>query len=63
MKFSNEVALETGASFGIGLAAARLFLEAGCRVAGSVRDEKRKRELLAVSPERLPVQLDVTSPE
>jgi len=63
MKFSNEVALVTGASSGIGFEAARLFLEAGCRVAASVRNDEAEEKLRTISPEIQAIRLDVSSEE
>ena len=37
MRFNGEVAIVTGAGSGVGVAAVRMFLEAGCRVVAAAR--------------------------
>jgi NAD(P)-dependent dehydrogenase (short-subunit alcohol dehydrogenase family) len=54
--------LVTGASSGIGNATARYLAERGCRVYGTVRNEKAAAELREI-PNIVPVMLDVTKPD
>ena len=60
MKLQGRVALITGASSGIGLAVARLFVREGARVALVARGEARLREVAAeLGPAALPLPCDV----
>lgn len=61
MKLQNKVVIITGASSGIGAAAARAFATAGGRVVLAARDEARLREVAGgVTSETLVVPTDMT---
>lgn len=59
MEISGKVAIVTGASGGIGLAAARLFAERGAKVALVARSAERLAALAAELPEALAVPTDM----
>jgi NAD(P)-dependent dehydrogenase (short-subunit alcohol dehydrogenase family) len=64
MRFTNKTALITGGNSGIGLAAARLFLAEGARVAITGRNQKTLRAAAAELGESvLTIQADVTDAE
>lgn len=64
MQMTNKVVIITGASSGIGAAAARAFAAAGARVVLAARDEPMLREVAATLPARsLVVPTDVAVPE
>ncbi len=64
---TGKVVLITGASSGIGEAAARLFARQGCRVVVAARRierlEQLATEIKAAGGEALPLAMDVTQPE
>lgn len=67
MSLTGKVVLITGASSGIGAAAAELFARAGCRVVLAARRADRLEQLAgrirAAAGQALPVVTDVTRPE
>lgn len=64
MQITNKVVIITGASSGIGAAAAQAFAAAGARVVLAARDEALLREVAATLPGRaLVVPTDVAVPE
>ena len=64
IRFDNKVAFVTGAAGGIGFAAAKMFAEAGAKVAMADMDEKRINEaadsLNSAGYDVLPITLDVS---
>lgn len=53
-----------GASSGIGMEVAKLFLDEGCSIAVAARREERLQELKRLAPDRVEVMaIDVTDPE
>ncbi len=60
----NKTALLTGASSGIGRAAAKAFAEPGMRVAISARSEERLAAIaLELGPDAIMLPADLTRPE
>lgn len=60
MSIKNKVAIVTGASFGIGLATAKLFAKRGAKVALTARSKDRLKKLEAELPHSLAVPTDMT---
>ena len=62
MQIKDKVVIVTGASAGIGLAAARLFCAQGARIALAARSKRKLQALSRDMPDSLPVPADMTRP-
>ena len=63
MNITNNVAIVTGASSGIGLATARLLTQKGAKVALAARSRQKLVRLSQELPNSIPVPTDISQPE